>query len=192
MWQSQTVVDEIASSMTPRNDIKRNVAKVGVLRDNRIMTTKQKAVTVTFSLFSILLLAAIGFLLYKISQMDKELALARQSPGTYTDMQNKTVIEKLGQIVILPTDEEPSIATILDKEKLKDNPFFVKAKNGDKIIAYENNRLIYLYRPEINKLVGLLPFIIGDSSQSAEIKKATPSAKPTLKPTATSPVPTNN
>jgi len=73
----------------------------------------------------------------------------------------------------LPKDEEPTIATVLDKEKLKDQLFFAKAENGDKVIIYSKNQKAILYRPSINKIIDVAPISI-----------APPQVTPTVTPTA--------
>ena len=40
-------------------------------------------------------------------------------------------INRLNQLMVLPTNETPSVATIADKDKLQNQPFFQQAENGD-------------------------------------------------------------
>jgi len=65
----------------------------------------------------------------------------------------KILTEKLGKVLELPSDEEPTIAEVKDKEKLKGQLFFSSAQNGDKVLLYTNNRRAVLYRPETDKII---------------------------------------
>ena len=73
----------------------------------------------------------------------------------------------------LPTDETPTIATIADKDKLKDQPFFSKAENGDKILAFNKAMLAILYRPSVNKIINVAPII----DQRAGVQPTKPTAQ---------------
>ena len=46
------------------------------------------------------------------------------------------LIAEVGKLVILPTDEEPTIATVTDLTELQKQEFFRQAKIGDKVIIY--------------------------------------------------------
>lgn len=62
------------------------------------------------------------------------------------------VIAVVGELIVLP-DEEPTLATVTDPEKLRDQPFFAKAKIGDKVLLYPIAKKIILYDPEVNKII---------------------------------------
>lgn len=76
-----------------------------------------------------------------------------QNPTIATKEEIKSITSKLSKMIELPKDEEPTIATVLDKSKLKDQPFFKKAENGDKVIMYVKSLKAILYRPSTNKVI---------------------------------------
>lgn len=82
-----------------------------------------------------------------------------ESPGLYSSEQNTTsenaedIIKLVGVLMILPEGENPTVATVTDPKQLKDQPFFAKAKIGDKVLIYTNAKKAILYRPEINKII---------------------------------------
>lgn len=63
------------------------------------------------------------------------------------------ILEKVGMLIDLPTDEEPTVATVTDKEKLKEQKFFAKAENDDKVIIFVKAQKAILYRPSTNKII---------------------------------------
>lgn len=65
----------------------------------------------------------------------------------------KETLKSLGKIMVLPEGETPTLATVTDPEKLKDQPFFANAKAGDKILIYTTSKKIILYSPTLNKIV---------------------------------------
>lgn len=87
-------------------------------------------------------------------------------PTKSAQVATREIIEKVGKLIELPTDEEPTVATISDKEKLKDQPFFAKAKNGDKVLIFANAKKAILYDPVANKIIDVAPVNIGSASAS--------------------------
>jgi len=69
--------------------------------------------------------------------------------------ENIDIINDVGEIMVLPSDEIPQIATLKDTDiiKIKSQPFFINAKIGDKLIVYSVARKVILYSPELNKIV---------------------------------------
>ncbi len=63
------------------------------------------------------------------------------------------ILDKVGKLIELPTDEEPTVATVTDKEKLKEQKFFSKAENEDKVIIFVKAQKAILYRPSWNKVI---------------------------------------
>lgn len=78
--------------------------------------------------------------------------------------ETKALVEEIGKIMVLPSDEEPTVATVSDLEPLKDQPFFANAKIGDKVLIYTNARKAILYNPKMRKIVEVAPINIGDQS----------------------------
>jgi hypothetical protein len=77
------------------------------------------------------------------------------------------LISKISKIAELPQDEEPTVASISDKDKLKDNAFFSKAENGDKVLIYAGAKRAYLYRPSTGRIVDIVTINIEGQSQQS-------------------------
>jgi len=76
----------------------------------------------------------------------------------------KKLVLEVGKLIELPIGEDPTVATVTDITKLKDQPFFAKAKNGDKVLIYTNARKAILYDPQAKKVIDIAPINIGSPS----------------------------
>lgn len=99
----------------------------------------------------------------------------KQDPQKIAREETKALINKVSKLIVLPEGEEPTIATVSDPEKLKDQPFFAKAKKGDKVLIYTNARKAILYDPQNNRIVEVAPVNIGGTQSQAQ---PTPTSTP--------------
>lgn len=76
--------------------------------------------------------------------------------------------EKVGVHILLPSDEDPAIATIIDISKLKEqNPdFYANAENGDKLLVYSNKAI--LYDPDGDIILNVAPIIRPQGDEGLE------------------------
>ena len=77
------------------------------------------------------------------------------------------VVKEVGELYIVPTGEEPTVAAIKDKTKLSQQEFFKDAQNGDYLIVYSKAGLALIYRESVDKLVNAGP-INANASQNAD------------------------
>jgi hypothetical protein len=74
------------------------------------------------------------------------------SPSAAAQDEAKSIMEKIGKFMVLP-DEQPTLATVADQDKLKDQMFFSSAENGDKVLIFSKSQKAILYRPSIGKII---------------------------------------
>ena len=74
---------------------------------------------------------------------------------------------QVSRLIVLPTGEDPTLATVSNIDVLRSQPFFANSKNGDKVLIYVKARKAILYDEVNNKIVEVAPINIGDSSSSA-------------------------
>jgi hypothetical protein len=76
-------------------------------------------------------------------------------PQTTTQDDVAKAVAEVGALLELPQEETPTLATVTDKEKLAEQPFFQKAENGDKVLIYSASGRAILYRPSTKKIVDM-------------------------------------
>lgn len=112
----------------------------------------------------VLLAGGSVYLFAKYQKAQTELTKIKENPQVAANAKIKELIAKVGQLITLPDKETPTVATITDVTKLKSQPFFAKAKNGDKVLIYTQAKKAILYRESINKVIDVAPVNIGTSS----------------------------
>ena len=74
------------------------------------------------------------------------------------------LVQDIGKLMVLPTGEDPTVATVTDATKLTSRNFFKDVQNGDKLLAYTIAKKAILYRPSTNKIINIAPFNIDPST----------------------------
>lgn len=103
---------------------------------------------------ALLLLAAVTPALYfyrRYQQVQQQLSNSNEAAAA----ELQSVTEAVGELVHVPPDEEPTLATVTNKDQLQNQPFFVQSENGDKVLIYTQAKKVYLYRPSTGKLVDM-------------------------------------
>lgn len=121
-----------------------------------------------------------GYLLYQFSQPYLFNAVANKAVLNKDEM--KKLVEEIGKIAKLPQREEPSIATVTDINKLRDQPVFADSKNGDRVLLYTNAQKVVIYDPISRKIVNIAPLTAGNAqavnNTIVPSSSATPAATP--------------
>jgi|SRR3989338_3988626 len=108
----------------------------------------------------ILALAAAAFSFYQYQKTQKELqgikktALYQKTGGN--DQLSK-ILADVSKLMKLPEGEVPTMATISDINKLKDQTFFRNGKNGNVLLIYSKVGKAILYDPADKKIVEVAP-----------------------------------
>lgn len=110
----------------------------------------------------LLLLVVIGFGLAAWLYMANQDLKKNPTQTAQQQQQNKAadVKAKVAKLIDVPKDEPPTLATVTDKEKLKDQPFFKDAQNGDQILIFPQVKKAIIYREKENKLINVGPIAI--------------------------------
>ncbi len=129
-----------------------------------IFSPKKSKMTGAVAAMVVIGLAATGGYFFSTHVASQRLAA---NPQKLVEDQNNKLIQEVEKVYLLPENEKPSVATVKDKEKLKSNPLFDTAENGDKILIYSKSRRFVVYRPEIGKVVDVIRLSTEQSGQVA-------------------------
>jgi len=113
---------------------------------------------------SLVILAAGATAYYFYAKYQK----VKQNPDIISQEETTWLVGKVSKLMQLPSGT-PTVATVLDKEKLKDQVFFKNAENGDKILVYMDAKKAILYRPSTDKIIEISP-LVTDEQQSAKAR----------------------
>jgi len=107
-----------------------------------------------FGLIILALIIAPSAFFYKKSQ-DAEKKLSNSSEVNQKVVDD--VVTRVNKHYLLPTDEKPTLVTVTDVSKVKEQPFFARAENGDKALVYTQSRKAILYRPSKDVVIEVAP-----------------------------------
>ena len=116
------------------------------------------------SIFLVVALAILAYVNYtkrvQLATELKKLTVQMEQLQTGNDPQNvaaaKEIVDKVRKHIIVPSDVEPTVATIVDVETLKSrNEFYKDAKNGDNLIVTPTRAI--LYDPDRDIILDVVP-----------------------------------
>jgi len=114
----------------------------------------------TLGIFLLLIGAAPSVYFYNKYQNAQK--MLKNSKDSLNEVQVLT--ERVGKLIDLPTGENPIVITVTDVTKVQDQPFFARAKSGDKILVYNQAKKAILYDPSADKIIEVGPLIIPSST----------------------------
>lgn len=132
---------------------------------------------VIFAVFVVAVAIAAGYLYNENRKLKAQLPQSKQEQ----EKELKAVLPPLKKLMDVP-DENPSIATVIDKEKIKNQPFFAKAENGDKLVIFESSRKAVLFRPSSGKIVNFDVFVVNPSANTQPQANVSGQPQPTGTP----------
>lgn len=161
-----------------------DIPKLDILSSS--MAGKYKNLISTLAVLAIVGVGISAFLFWQYQKTQKELQTIKKattaSQGANSDQLSKIVAE-VGKIMKLPEGEVPTMATISDISKLKEQAFFKNGKNGDILLVYNKAGKAILYNPTEKKIVEIAP--VGSTGTPAGSPGANPSPKSSPTPTPT-------
>lgn len=130
---------------------------------------------------AILLLIAGGYVYQtkRINNLKKENSRL-SDPQQAAQQEANRLKSDVAQLIELP-NETPTIATVVDVEKLKTQAFFANAQNGDRVLLFPQAKKAILYRPTTKKIIEVAPINIGSGTTNGQSTTTPTSTTPTTK-----------
>lgn len=138
----------------------RNVEKIEVKQSGIKFKLSKKHALIIVVIILIVLIPSGYF--YNQYQSAKNLL---KNPKVQTSVEIRALVDAVGKLIELPANEQPRLATVTDVTQLSGQPFFVKAKNGDKVLIYAQAGKAILYRESINKIIEVASVNVNTNSQ---------------------------
>lgn len=145
----------------------RTPSSAGFSGENNIAQPSNKKGWIIFLLvMALLLLGSTGGFVWSYSKYKKAQKQIAQliTPEGQAEVAQKEIdalLAKVGALIILPTDEQPIVATIQNAEELaKSQAFYINAQNGDNVLIYQSNAKAIIYNPREDILVNVGPIYI--------------------------------
>ncbi len=130
---------------------------------------------------------------YGVYKYPSKFGLALPSE-TQSQVEVSELISKVSALIELPSDEQPTIATVSDVEALRQTqPFFSKAENGDRVLIFTGAKRAIVYREATNKIIDVgavniqAPTDIGQANDLGPVPTSTPDPEPSEEPVPTLP-----
>lgn len=146
-----------------------------------VMAIKKNAIVILLACLVAISVVAVGYLIVQNDRL-------RNDPKTLQDAQAKKddqLLATIGKIYSLPTGEKPVLGTVDDKEKLKDQPFFKDARNGDRLVIYAKAKKAIIYRESENKIINAGPIAITTDTAAQKQSESQPAKTETQTQTRT-------
>lgn len=122
-----------------------------------------------FLVLVVLIIAAIPSYYFYNKSIQAERRL--KDPNTANQEVIDEVVKKVSRLILLPTNEQPTLASVSDVDKVKGQAFFANAENGDKVLVYTQARKAILYRPSKDIIVEVAPLNVSSLEDSNPLIK---------------------
>ncbi len=126
----------------------------------------------------VLLIAAGGAFGYRAYDEQRKEVKRLSNPQESAKAETEKIKQEVSRLIELPTDEDPTIATVVDSTKLSNQAFFAKAQNGDRVVMYAKAKKAVLYRPDTKKIIEVAPINLGDPKAPAQSAPASTAPQP--------------
>lgn len=123
------------------------------------MVGKYKNLIAVLAVIAVVGIGISAFLFYQYTTSQKELANIKKAAASQKNNPEGVakIVAEVGKIMKLPEGELPTMATISDVSKLKEQAFFRNSKNGDVLLVYNKAGKAILYSPADKKIVEVAP-----------------------------------
>jgi cytoskeletal protein RodZ len=134
-------------------------------RPKKSSKKRSTKVAIIVAVAGVIFVGLAAFAIYQYSQA--EYLKTPEGIAEIAKQDSDQLVEKVSQLIKLP-DEEAVVATVDDKDKLREQPFFVDVENGDKVLIFSAASRAVIYRPSENRIINSGPIAITAEDTAAE------------------------
>lgn len=129
--------------------------------------TRSKIIVVLNILLILSLMTGIVFLYIKYAESHAMVSKLSTAEGQqeFNKKELYAILADMRRLVELPSGEEPSIATMVNVDKVKNIEFYNNAQNGDRVVEYSDSKIRYIYRPSNKTIINVESFVPEPSPQ---------------------------
>lgn len=139
--------------------------------------TKEQWLFAAVGVMFLVLIVVLFSVLHDKNQLQAKVnKLSDNSASANQDEVNR-LTQQIGQFFQLPTGETPTLATVSDASKVRNQAFFKDAQNGDKVLLYSKAGEAILYRPSTKKIIAVAPVNLSGNDTSNSSTSTTNVAK---------------
>lgn len=136
---------------------------------NQFNLQRNQLIIAAAVVLGLLILGGGGYFYYQSQKGPSQQTAPQGSQAEVTQ-----VVEEVGKLMDLPLGEVPTVATVTDITQLQSQPFFARAKNGDKVLIYQNAQKAILYDQKAKRIIEVAPINLGTPSAQVASPSATP------------------
>lgn len=141
--------------------------------DKRVKKPKKRLFIVAAIVIVMALIAAGLIAVAVVQHREIERLRSPEAVAEIARQETSDLVNKVSALIQLP-DEDPTIATVEDITKLKEQPFFADAQNGDKVLIFSVASQAVIYRDSENRIINAGPIAITAEAETTEQPEDTP------------------
>jgi CRISPR/Cas system-associated exonuclease Cas4 (RecB family) len=107
-------------------------------------------------IFSLIIVVLLGMTIVNYQKRKAVEGIAGNPSASEEQQKAKEIVQKVQQLLFLGDEKNPTVAAIVDIEKLRaQSPFYAHAENGDYVIVTSKKAIIY--SPSKNQIIDVVP-----------------------------------
>lgn len=139
--------------------------------------TKEQWLFTAVGVMFLILIIALFSVMHSKNQLQAKVDKLSSNSATANQNEVNQLTQQISQFFQLPTGETPTLATVSDASKVRNQAFFKDAQNGDKVLLYSKAGEAILYRPSTKKIIAVAPVNLSGSDTTNSSTSTTNVAK---------------
>jgi hypothetical protein len=130
----------------------------------------RKFIIVSLIALVVIVAAIIGLINERreLKQQVDNLSSTKAETSNGDEAEAQKLKEEIGKYLQLPEDEVPTVATVVDASKVKNQSFFANSENGDKVLLFAKSGKAILYRPSTKKIIEVAPINLNNQQPESQ------------------------